>query len=55
MVQTKRNEWDVMICGDWDESDDSETLPRRKFYKFVEDRVASLTGSEVSIAGEVTS
>ena len=41
-------------CGEWDESDDSETLPRREFHKFVEDRVASLTGSKLSSVGEVT-
>ena len=32
---TKKKEWDVMICGDWDESDDSETMLIKEFYKFV--------------------
>ena len=43
-----------MICGDWDDSDDSQTLPRREFHKLVEERVASLTGSELSLPGEAT-
>ena len=39
----KNKDWDVMICGDWEESDHSKTLPRREFHKFVDERVASLT------------
>ena len=50
---TKKQDWDVMICGDWDDSDESEFMPRKEFHKFVVERVASLTGSEVSSAGEV--
>ena len=42
-----------MICGDWDDFDESEIMPRKEFHKFVDERVASLTGSEVSSAGEV--
>ena len=41
-----------MICGGCDDSDESDFIPRKELEKFVEERVVSLTGSEVSSAGE---
>ena len=49
---TKTKDWDVIICGGCDDSDESDSMPRKEFHKFVDERVASLSGSEVSSAGD---
>ena len=48
---SKKTGWDVMICGDMDDTDDSEMMPQRYAESDVQD--SSVTGNDASLLGEV--
>ena len=51
---SKKSRWNVMICGDLDESDGSECVFQRDFDKQVQERDTSVMASESAIGEGVT-
>ena len=48
----KKNEWDEIICGCGDESDEEELMSVREFDRIVDRRGGGIPGSQVSSGGE---
>ena len=48
----KKSEWDVIICGGGDESDEEELMSVREFDRIVDRRGGGISGCQVSSGGE---
>ena len=51
--KVKKNEWDVIICGGGDETDEEEPTCAREFDRIVDRRGGGLSDSQISSGGEV--